>query len=86
MQQIEPRLQVLRKEDIDNERRELRKHIDEINFRLSDAEKNEILIEADKMDPEGYMCKNEIIEVKELQFTDQVRCYNTTEEVCSMVS
>jgi len=85
MQQIEPRLQVLRKEDIDNERRELRKHIDEINFRLSDAEKNEILIEADKMDPEGYMCKNEIIEVKELQFTDQVRCYNTTEEVCSMV-
>ena len=38
------------------------------------------------MNPEGYMCENTIIEVKELQFTDQVRCYNTTEEVCSMVS
>ena len=43
-------------------------------------------IEADSMNPEGYMCENTIIEVKELQFTDQVRCYNTTEEVCSMVS
>ena len=86
MQHLEPRLQVLKKEDVEVESREIRRHIDEINLRLTDVEKNEIMLEADKMDPVGYMCTNEIIEVKELQFTDQVRCYNTTEEVCSMVS
>ena len=34
---------------------------------------------------EGYSCENTIIEVKELKFTEQVRCYNTSEEVCNMV-
>ena len=35
--------------------------------------------------PEGYSCENTIIEVKELKFTEQVRCYNTSEEICNMV-
>ena len=32
----------------------------------------------------GYDCTNEIMDIKEVSFTDQIRCYNTTEEVCSM--
>lgn len=84
-QHLEPKLKVLRKEEIEFETQNLRKHIEEINARLTTEEKNEIIQEADSMNPEGYMCENTIIEVKELQFTDQVRCYNTTEEVCSMV-
>ena len=30
------------------------------------------------------MCQNEIIDIKEVTFVDQVRCYNSSEEVCSM--
>ena len=32
----------------------------------------------------GYICQNEIIDIKEVTFVDQVRCYNSSEEVCSM--
>lgn len=85
VQNIEPRLKVLKKDDVEAESREIRKQIDEINARLSDGEKKEILIAADETNPDGYMCNNTIIEIKELQFTDQVRCYKEAEEVCSMV-
>ena len=30
----------------------------------------------------GYDCTNEIMDIKGASFTDQIRCYNTTEEVC----
>ena len=32
----------------------------------------------------GFTCQNEIIDIKEVTFVDQVRCYNSSEEVCSM--
>ena len=28
----------------------------------------------------GYDCTNEIMDIKEVSFTDQIRCYNTTKE------
>ena len=31
----------------------------------------------------GYDCTNEIMDIKEVSFTDQIRCYNTTKEVRS---
>ena len=42
-QHLEPKLKVLRKEEIEFETQNLRKHIEEINARLTTEEKNEII-------------------------------------------
>jgi len=63
----------------------LRREIEKVNQRLSQDDKDTILQEADSDNPEGYECSNTVLEVKEVQFVDQVRCYNTSEEICSMV-
>ena len=62
----------------------IKRQIEQINKRLSENEKEMLIIEANTDNPPGYQCTNEIMEIKEVSFTDQIRCYNTTEEVCSM--
>lgn len=37
------------------------------------------------MNPIGFECENQVLNIKEVEFVEQVRCYKTTEEVCSMV-
>ena len=44
------------------------------------------LAEAAKEDPIGFNCEKQILNITEVSFVEQVRCYNTTEQVCSMVS
>ena len=38
------------------------------------------------MNPIGFECENQVLNIKEVEFVEQVRCYKTTEEVCSMVT
>ena len=82
---LEPTLKVLRKSDIEKSTNEIKQRIQQINERLSQAEKNEIILEADQMNPVGFECENQVLDVKEVIFVEQVRCYKTTEEVCSTV-
>ena len=44
------------------------------------------LAEAAKEDPIGFNCEKQILNITEVSFVEQVRCYNTTEQVCSMVN
>ena len=44
------------------------------------------LAEAAKEDPVGFKCEKQILNITEISFVEQVRCYNTTEQVCSMVN
>ena len=44
------------------------------------------LAEATKEDPIGFNCEKQILNITEVSFVEQVRCYNTTEQVCSMVN
>ena len=44
------------------------------------------LAEATKEDPVGFKCEKQILNITEISFVEQVRCYNTTEQVCSMVN
>ena len=83
--QLEPKLKALKNDEIQSSTREIKEEIEEINKKLSQKEKETILQEADADNPPGFTCVNTIIEVKELKYVDQVRCYNTSEEICSMV-
>ena len=85
LQSLEPKLRVLNKNQIDDSTRQIRNRIAQINAKLTESEKESILADAEKEDPTGFKCEKQILEIKEVTFVDQVRCYNTTEEVCAMV-
>ena len=38
------------------------------------------------MDPMGYICSKEVLELNEITYLDQLLCFNTTEEQCYKVS
>ena len=69
---------------IDASTQQIKQQIAQINKRLSEEDKAIMIMEADHDNPPGYDCIHEVMEIKEVSFTDQIRCYNTTEEVCSM--
>ena len=83
---LEPKLKVINKSEVDESTRKIRQRIQQINAKLTEAEKDTLLSEAAKEDPDGYNCEKQILNITEVSFVEQVRCYNTTEEVCSMVS
>ena len=62
----------------------IKRQIEQINKRLSENEKATLIMEANTDNPPGYDCTNEIMEINEVSFTDQIRCYNTTEEVSNL--
>ena len=68
---------------IDASTQQIKQQIAQINKRLSEEDKAIMIMEADHDNPPGYDCIHEVMEIKEVSFTDQIRCYNTTEEVCS---
>ena len=68
---------------IDASTQQIKQQIAQINKRLSEEDKAIMIMEADDDNPPGYDCTHEVMEIKEVSFTDQIRCYNTTEEVCS---
>ena len=71
------------RESIDKSTQQIKQQIAQINKRLSEEDKAIMIMEADDDNPPGYDCTHEVMEIKEVSFTDQIRCYNTTEEVCS---
>ena len=65
--------------------KQIQQNIKEINAKLTQGEKEIILAEASKEDPVGYLCEKQILNLTEVSFVEQVHCYDTTEEVCSLV-
>ena len=86
LNQLQPELKLLNKEDIDVFTQQVQRKIDQINEQLSIGEKESILTEASKEDPIGYQCEKQILNITEVSFVEHVNCYTTTEEVCSLVS
>ena len=82
---LEPELKILKNEDIDLSTKQLQQRIDEINAKLTEGQKENLLVEVSKDDPAGYNCEKQILNITEVSFVDHVKCYNTTEEVCSLV-
>lgn len=83
--ELEPRINILERTKIDQATLQIRAQIEQVNNRLTQDEKDVLISNAEENDPEGYECENQVLEVKEISFVDQVLCYNTTEEICSMV-
>jgi len=81
---LEPELKILKNEEVEDSTRQIRQRIEQINQKLSEAEKDTLLAEATKEDPIGFNCEKQILNITEVSFVEQVRCYNTTEQVCSM--
>ena len=67
------------------ETRRLQTEIDKINRALTEEEKNAVLLDPDDMDPMGYTCTKEVLELNEITYLDQLLCFNTTEEQCYKV-
>ena len=82
---LKPQLKILSKSDIDASTKQIQQNIKEINAKLTQGEKETILAEASKEDPVGYLCEKQILNLTEVSFVEQVHCYDTTEEVCSLV-
>ena len=68
------------------ETRRLQEEIDKINRALTEEEKNTVLMDPMDMDPMGYICSKEVLELNEITYLDQLLCFNTTEEQCYKVS
>ena len=83
---LEPKINILRSNQVLDAKERIQREIEQINAKLTQDEKNILIENANKEDPEGYTCQNEVMEIKEISFVDQVHCYNTTEEVCSEVT
>ncbi len=86
LEDLEPRARFLKVDEIKFAEANIVKQIEAISSRLSQDDKDALLTDAEQDVPFGYECENQILEVTEVSFTDQVRCYNTSEEVCSMVN
>ena len=82
---MEPKLKVLDKTEIEASTRQIRQRIEQINSKLTQEEENALIADSAKDDPEGYDCQKQILDITEVTFVEQVRCYNTTEEICAMV-
>ena len=86
-QNLRPRLRFLRNDDERKaETRRLQEEIDKINRALTEEEKNTVLMDPMDMDPMGYICSKEVLELNEITYLDQLLCFNTTEEQCYKVS
>ena len=82
---MEPKLSYISKDELESASRQIRKEVEIINNTLSEFEKNELLTDINNDDPMGYVCDKTLMEIKELQYVDQLLCFNTTEEICYKV-
>ena len=74
------------RDELESATRQIRKEVEIINNTLTEEEKNELLTDVNNEDPMGYICDKSLMEIKELQYVDQLLCFNTTEEICYKVS
>ena len=82
---LEQKVNIWERKDVNQDTERIRRKIEQVNKRLTEEENDVLIGNAAEENPEGYDCENQIMEIKEVNFVDQVRCYNTTEEICSMV-
>ena len=85
-QDFEPKLTYIPRDELESATRQIRKEVEIINNTLTEEEKNELLTDINNEDPMGYICEKSLMEIKELQYVDQLLCFNTTEEICYKVS
>ena len=83
---FEPKLTYIPRDELESATRQIRKEVEIINNTLTEEEKNELLTDVNNEDPMGYICDKSLMEIKELQYVDQLLCFNTTEEICYKVS
>ncbi len=48
-------------------------------------DENTVLAEAEDRDPEGYICMNKVMLIKEVEWDEEVRCNHVTHESCHKV-
>ena len=82
---LAPRLQILDKEHVNESTLRIERKIQEINDQLTRSEESTILSDASLEDPSGYYCEKQILNISEVSVVKDVFCYDTVEEVCSMV-
>ena len=82
---FEPKLTYIPRDELESATRQIRKEVEIINNTLTEEEKNELLTDVNNEDPMGYICDKSLMEIKELQYVDQLLCFNTTEEICYKV-
>ena len=82
---LAPRLQILDKEHVNESTKRIERKIQEINDQLTRSEESTILSDASLADPSGYYCEKQILNINEVSVVKDVFCYDTVEEVCSMV-
>ena len=83
---LEPKLSFLSRDELKTTSRQIRREVEIINNTLSENDKIELLTDVNNEDPMGYICEKTLMEIKELQYVDQLLCFNTTEEICYKVS
>ena len=83
---LEPKLSFLTRDELKTTSRQIRREVEIINNTLSENDKIELLTDVNNEDPMGYICEKTLMEIKELQYVDQLLCFNTTEEICYKVS
>ena len=83
---LKPQIKVIDKKDIDESEREIQKKIEELNTRLFEGHGNTLLTNPHNKDPNGYICEKQVLNVKEVSQVVAVNCYDSTEEVCELVS
>ena len=83
---LKPQIKVIDKKDIDESEREIQKKIEELNTRLFEGHGNTLLTNPHFKDPNGYICERQVLNVKEVSQVVAVNCYDSTEEVCELVS
>ena len=82
---LAPRLQIIDKEHVNESTKRIERKIQEINDQLTRSEESTILSDASLEDPSGYYCEKQILNINEVSVVKDVFCYDTVEEVCSMV-
>ena len=83
---LKPQIKVIDKKDIDESEREIQKKIEELNTRLFEGHGNTLLTNPHNKDPNGFICEKQVLNVKEVSQVVAVNCYDSTEEVCELVS
>ena len=83
---LKPQIKAIDKKDIDKSEREIKEKIEELNSRLFEGHGNTLLTNPHNKDPNGYICEKQVLNVKEVSQVVAVNCYDSTEEVCELVS
>ena len=83
---LKPQIKAIDKKDIDKSARDIQRKIEELNSRLFEGHGNTLFTNPYFKDPTGFICEKQVLNVKEVSQVVAVNCYDSTEEVCELVS